>query len=224
MGQGAGPEGWRLGSDSGEPPRRRRARHHRRRGTSSRPGHSGSIFVEGADHTCRRTRPSHQPSYPWCAQPSTCMGCLRPEQTGQQRGRWGRVWRVDVSIAISEGPGALVIMAGFDRERTRWHRCLARLVSGWARALGDESRLGERGAWGPGDATATRVRRGRGPSGSIRVGMPRGLGPSWTIRGWESEGPGALGHFAGQDHEGPGPLGIEAGHDHGGLGPSEILT
>jgi hypothetical protein len=80
MGQGAGPEGWRLGSNSGEPPGRLRARQHRRRGTSSRPGHSGSKFVEGAVHTCRRTRPSHQPSYPWCAQASTCTGCLRPEQ------------------------------------------------------------------------------------------------------------------------------------------------
>jgi hypothetical protein len=47
MGQGAGPEGWRLGSDSGEPPRRRLARHHRRRGTSSRPGHSASKFGLG---------------------------------------------------------------------------------------------------------------------------------------------------------------------------------
>jgi hypothetical protein len=47
MGQGAGPEGWRLGSDSGEPPRRRPARHHRRRGTSRRPGHSGSKFGLG---------------------------------------------------------------------------------------------------------------------------------------------------------------------------------
>jgi hypothetical protein len=64
MGQGAGPEGWRLGSDSGEPPRRRPARHHRRRGTSRRPGHSGSKFVEGTDHTCRRTRQATNPPPP----------------------------------------------------------------------------------------------------------------------------------------------------------------
>jgi hypothetical protein len=80
MWQGAGPEGWRLGSDSGEPPRRRRARGHPRGGTCSRPGHSESIFIEEADHTCRRTRPSHQPSSPSCAQATTCTDCLRPDQ------------------------------------------------------------------------------------------------------------------------------------------------
>jgi hypothetical protein len=174
MGQGAGSEGWRLGSDSGEPPRRSRARRQRRRGTSSRPGHGASKFVEGTDHTCRRTRPSHQPSYPWCAQPSTCTGRLRPDQRDSHAGMGREASRRLSRSRFPRGPGP-----------------------------SDHGRLRSRGAAGAPMLGALVARRVAGapmlaalagrelavPRGRCGVWRSRGLGPSECDCNSGSEGP-----------------------------------
>jgi hypothetical protein len=117
-----------------------------------RPGHSESTFVEGTDHTCRRTRPSQQPSY----------RCVRPFAESSSPPRPAERHLVDCGVT-SEGAASSAIEAGQARGRACRRGCFAGC---------------DRGGPGPFGIDVGCDREGLQPQQARRDREPEGLGGS----------------------------------------------